>query len=115
MRQSKQPSLPDFGANVIASRRFVKSWFRLPVAIKEAAEKTIKLLRENAFHTSLRTHKVKSLKGIFECYVTFSYRLLFCFEQPDIHLLDVGPHACIDRIRLRQLGDSQQKMRKRYH
>jgi mRNA-degrading endonuclease RelE of RelBE toxin-antitoxin system len=96
------------------SRRFLKSWFRLPPSIKEATKKTISLLRENRSHNSLRVHRVKSQEDIFECYVTVSYRLLFCFEQARrLSLLDVGPHACIDRFRPGHPGVSWQKMRKR--
>ena len=55
------------------------------------------LLAEDAFHPSLKTHKLRgTLEGSFACSMTHDLRILFEFIQHDgagaILLLTVGTH-----------------------
>ncbi len=58
---------------------------------------TLELLAEDAFHPSLRTHKLKgNLKGSWACSVAYDLRIIFEFVQHDeseaILLEAIGSH-----------------------
>jgi mRNA-degrading endonuclease RelE of RelBE toxin-antitoxin system len=71
------------------TRRFRKSFSRLPVSIQEKVRKQIRLLAENPRHPSLRTKPVQGAAGIFEARVDGEYRMTYEREEGDVLLLRV--------------------------
>ena len=54
------------------------------------------LLKQNPFHPSLRTKKVRGLDGVFEMSVNMNIRVLWKYEGTIILILiDVGHHKNI--------------------
>ena len=59
---------------------------------KQTAAK-LELFRENPFHPSLRTKKVKGLKGVFEMSVNMDIRILWKYHKGALLLLiAIGHH-----------------------
>ena len=62
----------------------------------ESFKSTIKLLEENPFNPSLKTHKLKgNLSDCFACSINYYYRIVFkmCIREPNcIQLLNIGTH-----------------------
>ncbi len=78
---------------------FEKKLKKLPLPVKEAAKKTLRLLAENPRHPSLKTHKVHKAVGdfggdVFEAYITQKYRLTWEYgpHQGAITLRNVDNH-----------------------
>jgi mRNA-degrading endonuclease YafQ of YafQ-DinJ toxin-antitoxin module len=57
---------------------YLKSYQKLPKNIQKIQDKKEKLFKENSFHPSLKTHKLKGKYKKFYSYsVTRDYRVLF--------------------------------------
>ena len=88
--------------NLVWSPGFVRKFKRLAKKnpqLRIQIEKTLELLTEDPFNSSLRTHKLKGdLGGIWSCSVDYDNRILFEFminpdsEEEDIFLLTLGSH-----------------------
>jgi mRNA-degrading endonuclease YafQ of YafQ-DinJ toxin-antitoxin module len=69
--------------NLVWSAGFVRKFKRLVKKnpqLKIQIEKTLELLTENPFNSSLRTHKLKGdLDGVWSCSVDYDNRILFDF------------------------------------
>ena len=88
--------------NLVWSPGFVRKFKRLAKKnpqLRIQIEKTLELLTEDPFDSSLRTHKLKGdLGGIWSCSVDYDNRILFEFminpdsEEEDIFLLTLGSH-----------------------
>ena len=70
--------------------------------LRERVQRTLKLLAQDPFHPSLRTHKLKGdLAGVWACVVDYDNRLLFEFVEnpetgdPEILLLTLGTHDAV--------------------
>lgn len=75
------------------TRRFLKSFARLPKAVQEKVRKQIELLAENPRHPSLQTKPVQGAEGIYEARVDIDYRLTYEREAEDTLVLRVvGKH-----------------------
>ena len=73
--------------------QFAKSYKFLDEKIKSKAENKEKIFRENSFHFSLKTHKLKGkLKNQWSFSVDDKYRILFEFDNNDVIFLDIGTH-----------------------
>ena len=85
---------------LLRSNAFVRSAKRLVKKRPEVAEDlraTLELLSEDAFHSTLKTHKLKGdLEGSLACSVGYDLRVLFEFVQykgaEAILLQTVGTH-----------------------
>ncbi|MEX1013706.1 MAG: hypothetical protein WDZ80_00920 [Candidatus Paceibacterota bacterium] len=77
---------------IITTKRFDRSFKKLPKNIQKILGKQLKLLLSNFSHPSLKIKKVKSLDGILEGRVNKSYRFLFSIMSEAYVLLDVGDH-----------------------
>ncbi|BAY63197.1 hypothetical protein NIES22_32830 [Calothrix brevissima NIES-22] len=67
--------------------------------MRSQVEKVLRLLSEDPFDSSLRTHKLKGdLEGVWSCSVDYDNRILFEFVnnsesgEEDILLLTLGSH-----------------------
>ena len=56
----------------------------------------IKILEDNPFHTSLKTHKLKGkLSSCYACSINYEYRIVFKLCESElncIELLNIGTH-----------------------
>ncbi|NJL65526.1 MAG: type II toxin-antitoxin system mRNA interferase toxin, RelE/StbE family [Methylacidiphilales bacterium] len=88
--------------NLVWSAGFVRKFKRLVKKnqqLRIQIEKTLELLAEDPFNSSLRTHKLKGdLDGVWSCSIDYDNRILFEFiVNPDsgdeeIFLLTLGSH-----------------------
>jgi addiction module RelE/StbE family toxin len=75
------------------TRRFLKSFSRLPAAVQEKIKKQIALLAENPRHPSLHTKPIQGAPGIYEARVDVDYRMTYEREADDtLALRVVGKH-----------------------
>ena len=83
---------PIFSIHV--SSIFEKSFSSLPKRIQLLAEKKERLFRNNAFHASLRTHKLSGeLQNDWAYWVNKHYRVHFYFvDNNSAMFLDIGTH-----------------------
>lgn len=78
----------------VKSRNFEKSFLRLPRSIQLQAKKKYLLFREDIYHPSLKTHKLKGdLVGLYAFSVNYAYRIVFAIKAERIVLLDIGTHT----------------------
>jgi hypothetical protein len=74
---------------IIYSRKFLKSYQKLPKQIKEIYKAKEKILKEDPFNPLLGTHKIKEL-NCFAFLVTYK---IFQFLNGDIYLINIGDHS----------------------
>lgn len=75
------------------TRRFLKSFARLPAAVQEKTKKQIDLLADNPRHPSLQTKPIQGAPGIYEARVDVDYRMTYEREADDTLVLRVvGKH-----------------------
>jgi addiction module RelE/StbE family toxin len=82
-----------------AFSRAVKRLLRQSPKMAEPIEKTLQQLSEDAYHPSLKTHKLKGdLDDTWSCSIDRSFRILFKFvpmledDGEEIFLLTIGNH-----------------------
>lgn len=74
--------------------RFAKNWKRLPETIQKKTVKTIKILRNDPFHPSLRLHKLSgNFKDYWSISVDLKYRIIFRMDNGTAILFGIGTHA----------------------
>ena len=71
------------------TRRFLKSFARLPAAVQEKIKKQIALLAENPRHPSLQTKPIQGAPGIYEARVDIEYRMTYERDADDTLVLRV--------------------------
>jgi mRNA interferase RelE/StbE len=71
------------------TRRFLKSFIHLPVAIQEKVKKQLALLANDPRHPSLQTKPIQGATGIFEARVDIDYRLTYERDSEDTLVLRV--------------------------
>ena len=73
--------------------RFKKAYKKLSAELKSKAEIKENFFRNNSFHSSLNTHKLRGkLKNQWSFSIDKKYRILFEFDNSDVIFLDVGDH-----------------------
>jgi mRNA interferase RelE/StbE len=76
------------------TKRFLKSFARLPVTVQEKIKKQIALLAENPRHPSLQTKLIQGADGIYEARIDIDYRLTYERQADDTLVLRVvGKHG----------------------
>jgi addiction module RelE/StbE family toxin len=88
--------------NIVWSPAFthkVKRLVRQSPQMNEVIAKTLQQLAEDAYHPSLKTHKLKgNLDDVWSCSIDYSNRILFKFvptneeNEEEIFLLTLGSH-----------------------
>lgn len=80
------------------SLRAFKRLIRKNPQLRPLIAKTLQKLAEDAFHPSLRTHKLMGeLSDVWSCSIDYNYRILFQFidnsdNSSSILLLNIGTH-----------------------
>ena len=75
------------------TRRFLKSFARLPLDVQEKIKKQIALLAENPRHPSLQTKPIQGTGGIYEARVDHDIRVTYERDAEDTLILRVvGRH-----------------------
>jgi mRNA interferase RelE/StbE len=75
------------------TRRFLKSFARLLLAVQEKIKKQLGLLAENPRHPSLQTKPIQGAPGIYEARVDSDYRMTYQRDEDDTLVLRVvGKH-----------------------
>lgn len=75
------------------TRRFLKSFARLPKPVQEKIKKQIALLAENPRHPLLQTKLIQGAEGIYEARVDMAYRFTYERAADDTLVLRVvGKH-----------------------
>jgi mRNA-degrading endonuclease YafQ of YafQ-DinJ toxin-antitoxin module len=79
---------------IIYTPQFEKSWKKLPIKLKKKAVRQEKLFRQNFFHSSLLTHKLKGkLKKYWSFSLDYHTRIIFRFlKKSEVLFVDVGTH-----------------------
>lgn len=104
MKKDEQGSA-NFGKNVVAMDKFLSAWKGLGPGQQQNVRNKITLLLENRRHPSLNAHPLHQTSGVvWECYITYSRRLLYQFKDGKLWLFDMGDHSILDRRRLRNLA-----------
>ena len=77
---------------------FEAQFFNLPKSIQKKACSKEQLFRKNAFHPSLRLHKLKGkLDGLWSISIDMKYRIIFKpLDDGVILFVSVGMHAIYD-------------------
>ena len=75
--------------------KFDNNFRKLPLNVQQEAFKREKVFIKDIFDKRLRTHKLKgSLKDCYSFSITYSYRILFSYEENEIiTFLNVGDHS----------------------
>lgn len=81
------------------SSKFAREYKRLPLKVKNLAEKKEKIFRQNPFDQRLKTHKLTGrLKEFWSFSLDESYRIIFEFADEDnIWFHSVGSHEIYRR------------------
>ena len=75
------------------TRRFLKSFARLPAAVQEKIKKQIALLAENPRHPSLQSKPIQGATGVYAARVDQDYRMTYERDADDTLVLRVvGKH-----------------------
>jgi mRNA-degrading endonuclease RelE of RelBE toxin-antitoxin system len=75
------------------TRRFLKSFARLPASVQEKVKKQIALLADNPRHTSLQTKPIQGAPGVYEARVDIDYRMTYERDAHDTLVMRVvGRH-----------------------
>jgi len=83
---------------IYIDEKFEKEFSRLPRSLQQRAEKARRLLMENAFHPSLRLHKLSgAMDGLWSISINRQYCILFePLKNGDVVLVSIGTHAIYD-------------------
>lgn len=75
--------------------KFDNSFKKLPINVQQEALKKEKVFIRNIFDKSLKTHKLRgNLKDYYSFSITYSYRILFSYEENEIiTFLNIGDHS----------------------
>jgi len=77
---------------------FKRAFDKLHTIEKNAFARKVKILSENPFHPSLRTHKVRGHKNLFEFSVNMDIRVIWKYEGSKIILLnEIGHHDILKK------------------
>lgn len=80
--------------NIYYASKFLKEYKKLPLEVKQLAEKKEKIFRDNPFEISLKTHKLSGkLKDFWSFSIDHKHRIVFEIEDNDeIWFYAVGGH-----------------------
>ena len=76
----------------LTTRRFDKSFVKLPEDIQEATYEKLELFHKDPKHPSLRVKRMRGTNAIWEMSVTMNYRITFAEADTAIILRKIGTH-----------------------
>jgi len=84
---------------VFYNKKFESLFLALPRKIQKKACKTEELFRENAFHPSLRLHKLKGkLEGLWSISIDMKYRIVFkSLKDGNVLFISIGQHTIYEK------------------
>lgn len=80
---------------IIYSSKFAREYRKLPLLVKQTAEKHERLFRDNPFNPKLKAHKLKgALKDFYSFSIGYKYRIIFEFgrNKQTVYFHSVGDH-----------------------
>ena len=83
---------------IISTRRFEKSYRKLPDKTRKKFAKQLTYLLENSQHPSLGVRKLQGEVGLWEARVDYRYRFVFSYSNDAIVLLNIGTHQIYERV-----------------
>jgi mRNA-degrading endonuclease RelE of RelBE toxin-antitoxin system len=78
--------------SLIFTKRFKKTYQKLPQNIQRKVKKALRLLAENPRHSSLRIKRIQGTEKIYEGRIDLKYRFSFEFDNEDILLRNIDNH-----------------------
>lgn len=82
---------------IVFTRNFKKNYSRMPAGVRDSFDKQLRLFEQNPLHPSLRIHRYKTVKDVWEGYVTEKYRFTFASTKREYIFRNIGPHGIIDK------------------
>ena len=80
--------------------RFEKHYSKLQLNIQKKVIKALRLIKDDFYHPSLHTKKIKGVReSLWEARVDKNYRLIFTLKEHICCLQKVGPHDIIKRTK----------------
>jgi mRNA-degrading endonuclease RelE of RelBE toxin-antitoxin system len=85
--------------DIAVTRKFKNCYSQLEPEIQQKVDKALSLIKENFYHPSLHTKKIKGIgnKNIWEARIDIKYRFIFELEDGKCWLLEAGPHKIVER------------------
>lgn len=80
-------------AEIIYTPQFIKNWKRVPKQIQQKAVTKEKLFKDDCFHATLKTHKLKGeLNFLWSFSVDFHWRIVFYLDGNKAVFTTIGTH-----------------------
>jgi mRNA-degrading endonuclease RelE of RelBE toxin-antitoxin system len=96
-RQSRKSSRKS--RQIIRNPLFLRAWRRLSPQVQKTVQQKIDFLAVNPRHPSLQIHRLKHAREpMWVCYVSWTYRLLYRWQETTLVLCDVGKHRIVDHV-----------------
>jgi mRNA-degrading endonuclease YafQ of YafQ-DinJ toxin-antitoxin module len=83
---------------IVQTTSFQRSWNALPPEVQRSVQHKVAYLATDPRHPSLHVHRLKRAPGMWVCYVSRSYRLLYRMAHHQLVLYEVGRHRLLDRL-----------------
>ena len=79
---------------VLFTARFLRSYNKLLLPIREDVEHVVALLEKNPKDQSLKLHKLKGkMKQYYAISANYSHRIILKIEKDTTYCMDVGDHS----------------------
>jgi superfamily I DNA/RNA helicase len=88
---------------LLVSPDFKETLAQLPLTIQEATRKQLRFLVSDPRRPSLQAHPLHHCEGMWDGYVTASYRMLYEPKGAQVWLWYLGPHEMVDHFKKRGL------------
>ncbi len=80
--------------NIEYTPEFIKNWRKIPKTIQNKAIVKEKLFREDYFHKSLKTHKLKGkMDGFWSFSIDYHWRIVFLLKEDQAVFITIGTHG----------------------
>ena len=76
------------------SKRFDRSFSKMPIIVQKKALEKIKLFHLNYLHPSLKLHKLKGkLKDFYSFSIDYNFRIILKIKDSEAKFYDIGDHS----------------------
>ncbi len=80
------------------TKDFRKRLNRLPISVREQADKAYALWRNDPYHRSLQFKRVSQRQPIYSARISLNYRALGLLEEAQIYWFWIGTHSEYDEL-----------------